>query len=137
MNTNKRTLLNNITGILIITALFIFFSAAGIGCPIKFLTGISCGGCGMTRAWYSVLHLEFSEAFGYHPLFWTVPLAAVIYFFKEHIDRRIFNAIVIILIILFVVVYLYRMFNPEDNIVVSCPEDSLIINIIQVIFRGL
>ena len=54
-------------------ALIIFFvygvlTILGIGCPIKYLTGISCAGCGMTRAWRCVLKLDFARAFSYHPL---------------------------------------------------------------------
>lgn len=51
--------------------------ATGIGCPIKFMTGISCPGCGMTRAWLEALQLHLSVALAYHPLFWAVPLAVV------------------------------------------------------------
>ena len=41
----------------------------GITCPILFMTGISCAGCGMTRAWLSLFRLDFGAAFYYHPLF--------------------------------------------------------------------
>lgn len=48
---------------------------AGIGCPIRFLSGISCAGCGMSRAWLSLLRGDFAAAAFYHPLFWLPPLA--------------------------------------------------------------
>ena len=48
----------------------------GIGCPIKFLTGISCGGCGMTRAWLSVAALDIKGAFYYHRLYLFLPCTA-------------------------------------------------------------
>lgn len=41
----------------------------GITCPIKYITGISCAGCGMTRAWIALLHFDINTAFMYHPLF--------------------------------------------------------------------
>ncbi|WP_373689128.1 DUF2752 domain-containing protein [Clostridium sp. YIM B02551] len=52
-----------------VTLLYAILRVVGIGCPIKFLTGISCAGCGMTRAWIRVIHLDFKGAFYYHPLF--------------------------------------------------------------------
>lgn len=36
-------------------------------CPFDYLLGISCPGCGMTRALFSVLLLRFGRAFYYHP----------------------------------------------------------------------
>ena len=42
-------------------------------CPfVKFLH-IPCLGCGMSRAWLSVLRLDFAAAFDYHLMFWSVP----------------------------------------------------------------
>ena len=48
-----------------------------IGCPIKFMTGLSCPGCGMSRAWLAAATLHFEEAFAYHPLFWTIPVIVI------------------------------------------------------------
>lgn len=49
-----------------------------IGCPILRFTGIPCPGCGMTRAWIAVLHLDFAAAFSYNFMFWAVPLLCII-----------------------------------------------------------
>lgn len=46
----------------------------GFKCVFRTLTGVPCPGCGMTRAMISVLKLELSEAFYYHPLFCVPPL---------------------------------------------------------------
>ena len=37
------------------------------GCPFRFFFGISCPGCGMTRALLAALRLDFAAAFSYHP----------------------------------------------------------------------
>lgn len=50
----------------------------GLPCPIKYVTGISCAGCGMTRAVLSAIGGEFSGAFYYHPLWFLLPIVAVI-----------------------------------------------------------
>ena len=48
----------------------------GVTCPILYFTGISCAGCGMSRAWMCLLHLDFAGAFYYHPLFWIPGVGA-------------------------------------------------------------
>ncbi len=45
-----------------------------ISCPVLEITGVRCLGCGMTRAWLSVLRLDFAAAFSYHAMFWAVPV---------------------------------------------------------------
>ena len=64
-----------------VTAVVVLYTAMesiGITCPIKFITGISCAGCGMSRAWMAFLHLDIAKAFSYHPLCWLVPIAIII-----------------------------------------------------------
>ncbi|MCL2664432.1 MAG: DUF2752 domain-containing protein [Defluviitaleaceae bacterium] len=52
---------------------------AFIGCPIRFVTGLPCPGCGMTRAALALARLDFAGAFFMHPLiFLTVPVLAAI-----------------------------------------------------------
>lgn len=60
---------NDLQAILIIAAFYAVMELAGITCPIRYLTGISCAGCGMSRAWISLLRLDAASAFAYHPLF--------------------------------------------------------------------
>lgn len=46
--------------------LVVFFSYR---CPFLLFWGIPCPGCGMTRAFIALLHLDIQAAFYYHPLF--------------------------------------------------------------------
>lgn len=48
---------------------------------------IPCPGCGMTRAVFSALRLDFAAAFSYHWMFWSIPLLLV-YFL---LDGKIFH----------------------------------------------
>lgn len=56
-------------------------------CPIRRLTGVICPGCGMGRAWLAALRLDLGAAFRYHPMFWSVPLAALFLIY----DCRLFR----------------------------------------------
>ena len=64
------------------------FYLTGIGCPIKFLTGISCPGCGMSRAWASVASLDFAKAFAFHPLFLLGPAIPILLLVEPFIGKR-------------------------------------------------
>ena len=51
----------------------VFQKILQIGCPIRYLTGINCPGCGMTRAYIALWHGNFKAALANHPLFMLVP----------------------------------------------------------------
>lgn len=122
----KKDIIISVIAIILVYALFSF---TGIGCPIKFLTGISCAGCGMTRAWFSVLDFDFKSAFSYHPLFWLVPIAVLWIILKKKINNKLYKAGVAIVIALFLIVYLVRMLSPEDRIVVFEPMNNIFFKI--------
>lgn len=102
-----------------------------ITCPIKFITGVSCAGCGMTRAFMSLIQGNINEAFMYHPLFWTVPIFVVVYLIKDRIPKKVFNIIVVIYLIMFIVCYIIRLLNPSDLVVVCNLKESIIYKIIK------
>ena len=106
-----------IGGILKMGGFYFILHILNIGCPIRFITGISCAGCGMTRAWLSVLELNFLQAFHFHPLFWTVPVISFVYLVRKRISHRTLRFVKGITIILFTTVYIMRMLNPEDTVV--------------------
>lgn len=106
--------------------LYGFFFSVGVTCPIKFLTGISCPGCGMTRAELSFLRGDLRQAFYYHPLF---PLPVAVLFllpFRKKIPKKIKYLIFIAIIIASMVVFLWRMLFVDQDIVVFEPENGLI-----------
>lgn len=119
--------------VIVIFALYVFLAVLGIGCPIKFLTGISCAGCGMTRGWKALLHLDVQKAFFYHPLFWTPPVIVVLFALKNKINVKIYKACLYIIILAFLIVYLCRIIG-DDPVVLFEPEKGIIIKIIKLIF---
>ncbi len=57
----------------------LFLELTGIGCPIRYVFGVQCPGCGMTRALLSVLRFDFASAFAFHPAWLVPPVAAVLF----------------------------------------------------------
>lgn len=80
-------------------------------CVIRQLTGIPCPGCGMSRAWLQVFQLDFAGAFGYHPMFWSVPILAVyiLYDGKPIPNPKVNNILLIILLAAFFLCYIFRL----------------------------
>ena len=110
----------------LIAAVYIIFHVVGIGCPIKFVTGISCPGCGMSRACLWLLALDFSTAFYFHPLYWLVPLFPILYILRETkvLPKKPYDISIIIICSLFIIVWLVRMFSGSD-VVVFEPQNGI------------
>lgn len=105
---------------------YVFLESMGITCPILFLSGISCAGCGMSRAWLSLLRLDFASAFSYHPLFLLPVPAAFIYLMKKHIPKVVYQTVMVITVVLFMTVYIVRILSSDDSVVRFTPAAGLI-----------
>ena len=117
-----------------VTAVVVLYTAMesiGITCPIKLITGISCAGCGMSRAWMAFLQLDIAKAFAYHPLFWLVPIAVIVLLCKSKINIKFYKIIMFTMAGAFVIVYLYRMFIGTGDIVVFEPQNNILFRIIR------
>lgn len=114
-----------------ILLLYIVLESIGITCPIKYLTGISCAGCGMSRAWMAVFRGDFAAAYSFHPLFWLPCAAAVLYAARRKIPVRIYKGCWIGVVMLAMSVYLVRMLNPGDTVVAFHPEEGALAGVIR------
>lgn len=115
--------------LLAVAGLFLVYALLGrmgITCPILFLSGVSCAGCGMTRAWISLLMGDLAAAVSYHPLFWVPPLGVVLWLFESYLPRRTVAVLIWVGCALFFLVYLLRMADPNDAVVVFHPEEGWI-----------
>lgn len=102
---------------LIFTILYLLFIAVlyllGAKCIFLSITGKACPGCGMTRAWISVLKADFATAFAMHPLFFTVPILYLYILADGHLFKNKFvNYFILGLILfLFLALFVIRIFT--------------------------
>lgn len=78
-------------------------------CIFKAIFGLPCPGCGMTRAWISAIKFNFADAFFFHPLFWILPIALVLWLGFRIKDMEVPNCLIYGFIALMLVVYVVRM----------------------------
>lgn len=121
----------------VIVGFYALIELLDVTCPIKFVTGISCAGCGMSRAWLSLLRMDVAGAFAYHPLFWLPVPAALILLFRRRLPKRMARVLLLIICVLFLAVYLVRLARPEDTVVVFAPQEGLIWRLFSALRQGL
>lgn len=78
---NKNPIIKRMMELLVLLPVLLLYR-----CPFKLIFHINCPGCGMTRAVFACLRLDFKSAFQYHSLFPVVILGAVYYVFREKLD---------------------------------------------------
>ena len=120
-----------ITSVAAVVMLYVILESFGVTCPIKYITGISCAGCGMSRAWIAFLQLDMAKAFEYHPLFWLPPIAVIVLLCKSKINIKVYKIFMFTIAGAFVIVYLYRMFIGDGNVVVFEPQNNIVFRIIR------
>ena len=116
----------DLQALLAIVLFYVVIESLGVTCPILFLTGVSCAGCGMSRAWLSLLRLDLAGALRFHPLFWLPVPAAALLLFRRRLPERVFRWGIALVCVLFFCVYLVRLLSPEDAVVVFQPAEGLI-----------
>ena len=70
-----------------------------VPCWLEALCHIPCPGCGMTRAYIQVLHLNFIGAFQMHPMFWSVPILFGYYLTDGHLFKNKWVNIILLILI--------------------------------------
>ena len=120
---------------LLIVVAYAMLFALGMTCPIKLVLGISCPGCGMSRAYLSALRLDFAAAFSYHPLWFLlfpfVALLSVLYLKKKF---RALRGCLGGVVAFSLIVYAYRMLDFTDAVVVFEPQNGLIVRSVRAVF---
>lgn len=122
----KKDILEIINILFCLIVYYFLLHILGTTCPIKWLTGISCAGCGMSRAILSFLKGDINAAFYYHPLFWLVPILLIVIILRKKISKKIYRGIMFLSLSLFIICYVIRMADPNNNIVICNIKDSII-----------
>lgn len=103
-----------------------------IPCPIKWVTGVSCPGCGMTRALLSVCRLDIQKALYYHPMVFYIILVAPILLVLHLKDKKKACKILTTVSALFLVIfYLYRIIFIPSPVVTFAPENGIFPRLIR------
>lgn len=97
----------------ILLAAVLLMKLFAVPCPFFAATCVPCPTCGMTRAWIAALSLDFTTAFAFHPLFWTVPLLYVCFLYDGRLFRKAWINTLLYLVIgaAFLTHWLLTLFN--------------------------
>lgn len=114
-----------VTAVAGIALFYVVLETLGVTCPIKYITGISCAGCGMSRAWLALLRLDVQAAFAFHPLVLLPIPAALLFLLRERLPKRLVSVGLWSCGILFILVYFIRLALPGD-VVVFAPQDGAV-----------
>lgn len=134
--TAKDLLKDRLKLLLIVFLVYLPFLLLQIGCPLRFSLGITCPGCGMTRAVLSALRLQWKEAFYYHPLFWLTPLMVFLYLFDGYLKKNPVKITWILIISAFIITYIIRLFITQNPVVKIDFFSGIVVKLIYQIILG-
>ena len=98
-------------------------------CPFKYILGISCPTCGLTRAMICFFKLDFSGAFHYHAFWPVVVVGSIIYTLYItkiiKINKKKILSIIYIICMLNLIYYFWRLFNNSDIVKLSSKKEMV------------
>ena len=89
--------------ILVIIALLV------MECPIQTMIGIPCPGCMMTTALYHLVQFDFKSAYYFNPAIYLLFIMLIPLVYSYYRNKSLFNKLLWITIVLWGMIYLYRM----------------------------
>lgn len=95
---------------LIAVFIYVILSSLTFGCPFRFIAGLSCPGCGMSRSFFSLLHGDIKGAAAYHPLIFIVPVLFYAIYRCDTKNDKIGKGLLAAIIFLFFAVWIVRLF---------------------------
>lgn len=112
----RRAFLFRLLLLILCGGLLLLAVAEEIPCLLRRMTGLICPACGMSRAWLAALRLDAAAAFRYHPMFWSVPVLALLWLFDgKLLPRPWMNRMLLILLLTgLLVCYGLRLADPHS-----------------------
>ncbi len=107
--TSKRNFICRLGFLALMGGILILWVKMGWPCLFRACTGIPCPGCGMSRAWLSALEFRLGDAFGYHPMFWSVPVLGILWLYPWKRFPKWTVAVCLAIAIGYVVCYVIRL----------------------------
>ena len=102
-------------------------------CPVLWITGVSCPGCGITRACLSLIRFDLESAIYYNPSVFVVILAAVLLFFSKKKTTK--NRILLTAAFFMIAVYLYRMLFAHAPVLQFDPANGAVGRLLRWLFK--
>ena len=82
---NPKEKLITCSAVILVIAIMYFLDLPSF---FQYIFRIDCPGCGMTRAYISLLHGDVITAFSFHPMFWSVPLCLLLYLYDGVLFKK-------------------------------------------------
>ena len=108
MQLNKKKIIAFAIFCVLLVGYFIFYkyTKIAIQCPIHYITGFYCPGCGITRMLFSIIKLDFYQAFRFNPLVFILLVLYIIYFILKYLikinikipDKALYGLIVLLIV---------------------------------------
>ena len=82
-----------------------------IKCPFHAITGLHCPGCGVTRMLFSIMTLNFYQAFRFNPLLFILLILYIAFIIERLIrkkDLKVPNRIALVLLVILIIFGILR-----------------------------
>lgn len=120
---------------LLLIAATVAAAALAGGCPMRHFFGVSCPGCGMTRACLALLQMDFRAAAAYHPLVFALIPGLLYFVFREvlpfPLGRKAETALLAAFSLALVLVYCYRLLISHAAVLETDFSSSVLYKIIS------
>lgn len=105
-NIKEKVILTIIYLSMVTCAYFLNFS-----CIYMKFFNVPCPGCGMTRAFFMALRLDFVSAFKFHFMFWSVPILYLYFLFDGKLfkNKKMNLTVIIAIGCGFLINWIYRL----------------------------